>query len=122
MEHQYDRWQPARTVAGEVRRRASKLLPLLDKGHYDVSLSPDELRRMIVWLDANSDFFGAYHQTEAQSRGAVVEPSLQWRPPEEGQTLPLSSNLPKGGKYHFVLVMGLSPDSGRFAVHSTARR
>lgn len=41
---------------------------------------------------------------------------IAWRPRQEGQTLPLSFNLPKGGKYHFVLVMGLSPDSGRFAV------
>jgi len=77
VEHQYDYWQPARTLPGKFGARASRLLAILDKGHYDVSLSREELRRVIVWLDANSDFFGAYHQTEAQSRGAVVEPSLQ---------------------------------------------
>jgi hypothetical protein len=76
-ENQYDRWQPARTVPGEFGARASKLLPLLDKGHYDVKLSPEELRRIIVWLDANSDFFGAYEDAEAQARAEPVQPKLQ---------------------------------------------
>jgi len=75
--NQYDRWQPARTVPGKFGARASKLLPLLDKGHYDVRLPPEDLRRIIVWLDANSDFFGAYEDTEAQARGQRVRPSLQ---------------------------------------------
>ncbi len=76
-EHQYDRWQPARTVPGAFGARASKLLPLLDKGHYDVTLPPEDLRRITVWLDANSDFFGAYEKIEAQARGEVVRPNLQ---------------------------------------------
>jgi len=76
-EAQYDRWQPARTVPGQFGARASKLLPLLDKGHYDVKLLPQELRRIIVWLDANSDFFGAYENTQAQARGEPVKPRLQ---------------------------------------------
>ena len=75
--NQYDRWQPARTVPGKFGARASRLLPLLDKGHYDVRLSPDELRRLIVWLDANSDFFGAYEDPEAQARGDVVRPKVE---------------------------------------------
>jgi hypothetical protein len=75
--HQYDRWQPARTVPGKFGARASKLLTLLDQGHYGVKLSPDELRRMVLWLDTNSDFFGAYENTEAQARGEPVHPKLQ---------------------------------------------
>jgi hypothetical protein len=75
--HQYDRWQPARTVPGKFGARASKLLPLLDQGHYGVKLSPDELRRMVLWLDTNSDFFGAYENTQAQARGEPVHPKLQ---------------------------------------------
>jgi len=77
VEHQYDRWQPSRTVPGKFGARASKLLPLVDKGHYDVRLSPEELRRIIVWLDANSDFFGAYENDAAQARGEAVRPKLQ---------------------------------------------
>ena len=76
-EHQYDRWQPARTVPGKFGTGASRLLSLLDQGHYEVNLEPDELRRTIVWLDANSDFFGAYENPRAQARGELVRPSLQ---------------------------------------------
>jgi hypothetical protein len=76
-EHQYDRWQPARTMPGKFGARASRLLSLLDQGHYDVNLSPDELRRIVVWLDANSDFFGAYENLRAQARGELVLPKSQ---------------------------------------------
>jgi hypothetical protein len=62
---------------GKFGAQASKLLPLLAQGHYDVKLSPDDLRRMVVWLDANSDFFGAYENTQAQARGETVRPKLQ---------------------------------------------
>jgi len=76
-EHQYDRWQPARTVPGKFGAQASKLMAILDQGHYDVKLSPDELRRIVVWLDANADFFGAYENLQAQARGETVQPKLQ---------------------------------------------
>ncbi len=74
--NQYDRWQPARTRPGQFGARASTLLPFLDKGHYDVRLTPEDWRCLIVWLDANSDFFGAYEDAEAQSRGTPVRPKL----------------------------------------------
>jgi hypothetical protein len=74
--NQYDRWQPARTQPGQFGARASKLLHLLGKGHYDVRLTPEDWRCLIVWLDANSDFFGAYEDAEAQSRGTPVRPKL----------------------------------------------
>jgi hypothetical protein len=63
-------------VPGKFGARASRLLPLVDKGHYDVKLSPDERRRIVLWLDANSDFFGAYEDVEAQARGEAVRPKL----------------------------------------------
>jgi hypothetical protein len=74
--NQYDRWQPARTVPGQYGARASKLLNLLDRGHYDVCLEPEDCRRIIVWLDANSDFFGASEDAAAQARGAPVRARL----------------------------------------------
>ena len=74
---QYDGWQPSRTVPGQVRRRASKLLELLDKGHYDVKLSPEELRRITLWLDANSDFFGSYENTDLQAGGQLIPPPME---------------------------------------------
>ena len=41
-----------RTTAGQFGARASKLYALLKKGHYKVELSPEEMRRITVWLDS----------------------------------------------------------------------
>jgi len=66
-----------RTIPGQVGARASKLYPMLAKGHHDVKLTADELHRISLWLDCNSDFFGAYDDTAAQARGEVVQPKLR---------------------------------------------
>jgi hypothetical protein len=54
----------------------NKLVGYLDERHYGVRLTGEEFRRIIVWLDANSEFYGAYEQPEAQARGQIVFPSL----------------------------------------------
>jgi len=74
---EYDAWTDPRTTPGKFGARASKLLAILDGGHYDVKLSDEESRRITLWLDCNSDFFGSYENTEAQARGDVVRPTLQ---------------------------------------------
>jgi hypothetical protein len=66
----------SRTVPGSFGAKASKLLPYLGEEHYGVSLPEEDFHRITLWLDANSEFYGAYENTEAQSRGEVVEPSL----------------------------------------------
>ncbi len=66
----------ARTEAGRFGARAARLTDYLGEDHYGVQLSDGELRRIIVWLDANSDFLSAYEEVEAQRRGEVVWPSL----------------------------------------------
>jgi hypothetical protein len=70
-------WNDPRTTPGKFGARASKLLAILDKGHYDVKLSPEELHRITLWLDCNSDFFGSYENIDAQARGEVVQPTLE---------------------------------------------
>ncbi|MBE3123518.1 MAG: hypothetical protein IMZ65_01810, partial [Planctomycetes bacterium] len=70
-------WNEPRTVPGKFGARASKLLAILDKGHYDVKLPPEAFHRLTLWLDANSDFYGSYENTEAQARGEIVWPSLE---------------------------------------------
>ena len=50
---------------------------MLTSGHNDLKLSEEDLHRIALWLDCNSDFFGAYENIDAQSRGEVVEPSLE---------------------------------------------
>jgi hypothetical protein len=70
-------WTSARTTPGHFGARASKLYALLTEGHYDVKLPPNDLHRVTLWLDSNSDFFGSYENTEAQARGEIVQPTLQ---------------------------------------------
>ena len=73
----FDGFTSPRTVPGRFGAQASKLLALLGKGHYDVKFTPEELHRIALWLDANSDFFGAYEDIEAQARAEVVRPRIE---------------------------------------------
>ncbi|UDQ97336.1 hypothetical protein AAEX28_09920 [Lentisphaerota bacterium WC36G] len=57
--------------------RVSKLYNLIKDGkHKDVKLNKEDMRRITLWLDCNSNFYGAYYNTEAQSKGEVVQPLL----------------------------------------------
>ena len=66
----------SRTIPGKFGARASRLMAHLADSHHEVSLTDEERRRLIVWLDANSEFYGAYEDIEAQQRGEIVIPSL----------------------------------------------
>ena len=70
-------WTPPLTRPGKFGARASKLYQMLKRGHHDVKLSKADLHRITLWLDSNSDFFGAYENTLAQARGEVVRPALE---------------------------------------------
>jgi len=67
----------SRSVPGRFGARASKLLGYLHEGHYGVKLTAEEFHRVTLWLDCNSEFFGAYEDTAAQARGEVVHPALE---------------------------------------------
>ncbi len=66
----------SRTIAGSFGARASRLLEYLDETHYGVELSEEDFHRIVLWLDCNSEFYGAYYNTEAQARGEMVYPRL----------------------------------------------
>ena len=68
---------PSRTTPGEFGARASKLYQMLKKGHHGVKLTDDEMKRITLWLDCNSNFFGVYHDLEKQIKGHVVEPLIE---------------------------------------------
>ena len=68
---------PTRTVPGQFGARGSKLYAHLKKGHNDVKLTAEELHRITLWLDANSLFYGAYHDLDAQRKGQRVMPTLE---------------------------------------------
>lgn len=67
-----------RTVPGRFGARASKLLQILDKGHHDVKLSPDDFHRLTLWMDCSSMFYGVFEKEggEAQLRGENASPTL----------------------------------------------
>ncbi len=62
---------------GQVGARASKLYQMLTKGHHDVKLSKEDMHRLTLWMDCNSDFYGAYERLEEQKKGQIVWPSLE---------------------------------------------
>jgi hypothetical protein len=68
-----------RTTPGEFGARASRLLALLDAGHYGVRLPPADWQRLMLWLDSCSAFYGVYEKEggEAQLRGESVRPTLE---------------------------------------------
>ncbi|TVS14373.1 MAG: hypothetical protein EA424_19715, partial [Planctomycetaceae bacterium] len=47
--------------------RGSRLMQMLRSGHEDVQLSDDDLRRLAMWIDMNSIFYGV-HEAECQQR------------------------------------------------------
>jgi hypothetical protein len=67
----------SRTVAGQFGARAAKLLAYLDERHYGVNLPAEARRRITLWLDCNSEFYGAYEDILAQSKGELVRPGLE---------------------------------------------
>jgi len=70
-------WTTPRTVPGTFGARASKLYTMLARGHHKVKLSAEEMHRISLWLDCNSDFYGSYEHTREQAMGEVVQPALE---------------------------------------------
>jgi hypothetical protein len=66
-----------RTIPGKFGARASGLYQMLAKGHHKLKLPPEDMHRITLWLDSNSDFFGSYENLEAQAKGQVVKPTME---------------------------------------------
>ena len=66
-----------RTVPGKFGANASKVYQMLAKGHNKVKLTDEEMHRIILWLDTNCNFYGAYAETARQDKGEMVMPTLQ---------------------------------------------
>jgi hypothetical protein len=54
-----------RTTPGEFGALASRLFPMLDKGHYDFKLKLEDLYRIMLWLDSFSMFYGVFEKDGA---------------------------------------------------------
>jgi hypothetical protein len=74
-----DYGSPVVTTPGRFGARASPLLTMLEQGHHDVKLSPEDLHRLVLWLDCCSMFYGVYEKEggQAQLRGEVAKPTLE---------------------------------------------
>lgn len=62
------------SIPGKDGARVSKLYNILSKGHHNVMLTDEEMRRITLWLDCNSNFYGSYLDCEKQAKGEVVKP------------------------------------------------
>jgi len=67
----------SRSIAGKFGAKASPLFQMLEKGHHKLKLPPEDLYRLTLWLDSNSEFYGAYYDTQKQAAGEIVLPDLQ---------------------------------------------
>ncbi len=70
----------SRTIPGKFGAMASKMMKYLDKTHYGVALTPDEFRRITLWLDCNSNELGAYTKLNEQRKGEIVWPEIDVDP------------------------------------------
>ncbi|NWK54651.1 hypothetical protein HW115_03450 [Verrucomicrobiaceae bacterium N1E253] len=64
------------SIPGKIGAKASRLKTLLDQGHHEVNLTPEERRRLTLWMDCNTNFFGAYRDTRKQAEGGIVMPKV----------------------------------------------
>ncbi len=68
------------TQPGFFGARHSSLMTLLRAGHEDVSLSADDLQRLVTWMDANALFYGTFDPADQarQQRGEpIAGPALE---------------------------------------------
>ncbi len=75
----HDNFEPL-TEPDRFGARASRLIKLLDEGHYDVKLSPDEWDRLVTWIDTNALFYGTFNHDDQvrQLRGErIAGPDLE---------------------------------------------
>ncbi len=59
-QHVLDRWNARRSAAGAGAASTSPLLQLLRRGHYEVALTPNEMERLVTWLDTYGQQRGSY--------------------------------------------------------------
>jgi hypothetical protein len=70
-------WTEPYTIPGKFGANASKLYQMLKKGHNDVKLTPEEMRRITIWLDSNGLFHGHDLHLKEQAQGKIVSPDME---------------------------------------------
>jgi hypothetical protein len=70
----------SRTIPGKCGARMAALMNYCRPAHYNVSLTADELHRITLWLDCNSNELGSDQNPDAQRRGELVWPDIDFNP------------------------------------------
>lgn len=70
----------SRTIPGKCGAQASKLFNHLNSSHNAVDLDPEELKKITLWLDCNSNELGAYTKVADQKSGKLVWPKIDCDP------------------------------------------
>ena len=58
--------------------RVSRVVQLLDAGHHDVALSPEEAERLYTWIEANVPYYATYEHTRPGTPGSRDAWSGTW--------------------------------------------
>ena len=74
---EWDAFAPPYTEPGKFGAYASPLYAMLAKGHHEVKLSDEEMRRLVLFMESNASFLGHDHDARAQADGWVVYPVVQ---------------------------------------------
>jgi hypothetical protein len=69
-----------RSIAGEIGARASRLLKHLQPSHHGVQLTPEERRRITLWLDLGSPYYVSIFNRDRQHAGEAVYPRYDFDP------------------------------------------
>ena len=62
--HVMTRYRQGFSTAGACAAKMNSLIKLIDKGHYDVKLAPDDWNRLITWLDTYGQRRGSFSEDQ----------------------------------------------------------
>lgn len=65
-DHIGSRYNEGRSIPGACAAMLSPLLRLLDTGHYDVKLTPDDRDRLITWMDTYAQRLGSFDKQQEE--------------------------------------------------------
>ena len=64
--HVVTRFRQGRSTVGGCAAAANPVLKLLDQGHYDVRLTPDEKARLVTWMDTYGQLLGSFSKEQEE--------------------------------------------------------
>ena len=74
---EWDAFTAPYTEPGKFGAYASPLYGLLSRGHHGVTLTDEELRRLVLFMESNASFLGHDHDARGQADGWIIYPVLQ---------------------------------------------